>query len=87
MSKQSEAKTNQGYSTRGPTCGNCKHFKSDMKPIKWMADDNEENIRRGLLPRFDTALSENQSEVNLRCGIGGFSVKKAAYCNDWKGKK
>lgn len=69
MSKQSEAKIDQGYEQKPVprTCANCQHFKSD-------------NVL-SYVGHFDG--KEYFKESNLRCGIGGFAVKKMATCNDF----
>jgi hypothetical protein len=36
MSKQSEAKERQGYTTNVRNCGNCARLEFDMKPPAWM---------------------------------------------------
>ena len=34
--------------------------------------------------KHDSYLTEqNKKESNLRCGLGGFAVKKMAFCNEW----
>ncbi len=84
MSKQSEAKQAQGYSPHGPTCGQCQHFQSDFVPFPWMVKRNAERIADGMTPQYDLTLPQHQREANLRCGIGGFAVKKAAYCKRYE---
>ena len=66
MSKQLQAKLNQGYQLKPvlPVCSNCTHFKSDLIPSEW----NNDYIQ----------------EKNLRCGIGGFAVKKQSTCREYK---
>lgn len=86
MSKQAKAKEEQGYRLSGPTCGDCRNFASVMVPIKWMADANKKCADRGEAPSYDLTLSANQKETNMRCAIGGFAVKKMAYCNRWEAK-
>lgn len=84
MSKQSKAREEQGYRHEGPRCGTCRHFTSDSVPIKWMVERNDEFVNVGRLAPYDLTLSCNQKESNLRCGIGGFAVKKNAHCQRWE---
>lgn len=87
MSKQAKAKEEQGYRLLGPACGNCRHFTSEMVPIKWMVERNAKLTRQGqALALLDLSLPANQKETNMRCAIGGFAVKKTAYCHSWEGK-
>ncbi|EHJ49554.1 Myb-related protein B (B-Myb)-like protein [Solidesulfovibrio carbinoliphilus subsp. oakridgensis] len=64
MSKQSEAKEQQGYEPkpRPATCRTCAHYKSDIT--------EEKGAFGGTWVK----------ETNCRCSIGGFAVKKAARC-------
>lgn len=68
MSKQSEAKANQGYVAKPvpKTCMNCQHYRSDLI--------DRPPTRNGVI---------YTDEKNLRCGIGGFAVKKMATCNEF----
>lgn len=86
MSKQAKAKEEQGYKASGPNCGNCRHFTSEMVPIKWMVERNAELARKGQGPGRDLSLPANQKETNMRCVIGGFATKKTAYCSRWEEK-
>jgi hypothetical protein len=76
MSKQSEAKAAQGYDPKPEpsTCGNCGHFQCDMTLPTWMARENE------VLSVSNKWGPEHKRETNLRCGLGGFAVKKSATC-------
>ena len=71
MSKQSDAKMDQGYSEKPfqKMCFNCKHFTFETvkSHIGW---DNIQYFK----------------DANLRCSIGGFKVKKTALCYKWEGK-
>ena len=69
MSKQSEAKEKQGYNQKAArrVCSTCGHFKSDMK--------NQLG--------YNGEPSGYMVEKNLKCGLGGFAVKKMALCNEW----
>lgn len=80
MSKQSEAREQQGYVAKAIplVCGNCAHYKFDNELPSWM---QEENIKSpGKWP--DTY----KQEQNKRCGLGGFAVKKMGTCDQWGGK-
>ena len=63
MSKQSEAKEQQGYVAKPVVrrCGVCVHFKFDVK-------------KGDYGPIYS----------KLRCGIGGFAVKKNGICDLFK---
>jgi len=65
MSKQSEAKKEQGYVEKAipKQCATCAHYRSDMAdlPPSWS----------GTIYR---------EEKNRRCGLSGFAVKKTATC-------
>jgi hypothetical protein len=72
MSKQSDAKQDQGYIPKAvpQTCMNCFHFKMDVVPVlNWQ--DKPTGYER---------------ETNKRCGLGGFAVQKMATCNKFKSK-
>lgn len=84
MSKQSQAREEQSYRHEGPRCGTCRHFTSDSVPIKWMVECNDEFVNAGRPAPYDLTLSCNQKEGNLRCGVGGFAVKKNAHCQRWE---
>lgn len=85
MSKQAQARKDQGYTHENPRCGTCRHFTSESLPIKWMVDMNNNEIAAGRRPYYDMDLPEHRKEGNLRCGIGKFAVKKNAYCLKWEG--
>lgn len=77
MSKQSEAKERQQYVAKcaPQTCGNCAHLLFEMDFPVWMKK------QRGVwCDRFKL------EKTNLRCGIGGFAVKKMGTCSEWAGK-
>lgn len=79
MSKQNEAKEAQGYTLFQSVCGNCKSYTSEMVLPAWMARRNAENVEIGREPEYK--LSNHGVEKNMRCGIGGFAVKKNATCS------
>ena len=64
MSKQSEAKTAQGYGTEPACCKNCKNYASDKTVIKYGPSANNEYVK----------------EKNKRCEIGGFAVTSHGHC-------
>lgn len=68
MSKQTEAKTKQGYVPKltPQACMNCASFKFDMVPTNYPPGYAQEK------------------QGNLRCAIGGFAVKKMGTCDEWK---
>lgn len=72
MSKQSDAKLEQGYVAKAvpQTCMNCAHFalESQMRTSKYMP--------------HKVYLDES----NLRCELGGFAVKKMASCAKFSAK-
>lgn len=76
MSNRSEAKIRQEYTVDSPKCSNCKHFVSSAKPISWMLAENQ---KRGF-ERYDLTQPQNRVETDLRCNVGGFAVKKTAFC-------
>ena len=72
MSKQSEAKEVQGYIPKPVprVCSTCAHF---------TCDETEH-------PAAFTWSNPYKTQSNLRCGIGGFAVKKTATCARWAPK-
>lgn len=81
MSKQSEAKEKQGYVTKALCCGGCQHLKWDMVLPVWMETRNNELMASGREAEYDKS---HKVEKNLRCGLGGFAVKKSGACRAWK---
>ena len=93
MSKQSEAQAAQGYVAKPEpsTCINCAHFKSERVLPSWMVRDNVAGKKPW--PGFGEknppdryTVEVNGVEKNMRCGVGGFAVKKTATCNEFKRK-
>lgn len=80
MSTQSDAKLEQGYSDKPHNCGNCSRLKFEMALPRWMRDANSDACENGRAPRYGKSYEEQK---NLRCGIGGFAVKKTARCALW----
>lgn len=78
MSKQSEAKVAQGYIDKAipQTCGTCVHMQLDLELPKWMQ-------KQGGSAVWDDKYKQ---ETNLRCGIGGFAIKKMGTCQHWRAK-
>ena len=83
MSKQSEAKEVQGYTTAVRNCGNCAHLTSETVLPKWAVELNEDYERRGREPRYRIPAYGVEKR---RCGIGGFAIKETAICNEYKPK-
>lgn len=78
MSKQSEAKEKQNYGAPHQ-CGSCKHFSADMVFPAWIEARNK-------LQGVRIYGEEYKRERNLKCIIGGFSVKKTYVCDLWEKK-
>ena len=70
MSKQTDAKARQGY---------------NLKPIMPVCSTcryyTSRMVREGTSPG-----SVWERETQLRCGIGGFAIKKMASCDEWEPK-
>lgn len=81
MSKKADAKMSQGYMERAPMCAECANLKSTMELPKWMAEENQKSAAAGIEPRW--TLEINGVEKSLRCGIGGFAIKKQGYCSSF----
>jgi len=85
MSKQSEAKMKQGYKSKSPTCSDCVHLKFDMALPAWMAEKNievQQKIDTGTAKSWDKLYGDElRRNTNIRCGIGGFAVKKQGCCS------
>lgn len=89
MSKIKKAKEEQGYidKVEPAVCGNCAHFQSEKTPSKWLVDRNQQAAAKGEpAPYPQHVLDANASERNLRCGIGGFAVKKTGSCRSHQRK-
>lgn len=84
MSKQSEAKQAQGYTDKPlvRSCGNCEHFKTERALPAWMARDKAAG-RKAWNGR-EYSLELDGVAKNLRCGIGGFAVKKLGCCDHFQ---
>lgn len=68
MSKQSEAKERMGYDPKPHSCMRCANYRSEFQ---------EKHSQYRGLPTFTR-------EINRRCEIGGFAVKKTATCKEWR---
>lgn len=66
MSKQSEAKKEQGYRETPDTCSNCAHYSSKMV----------EKSYQGFI-KVETWTEEKEK----KCQLGSFAVKKTATCD------
>ena len=85
MSKQSDAKALQGYTTVPNLCGNCAHRRFDMKLPAWMQEHNarlDAQVQKGQALTWERYYGEGSAlESNQRCGLGGFAIKKTATCH------
>ena len=82
MSKQSEAKERQQYTAKliPGTCSNCEHFQFDRALPEWMEQHNKD---RAHVQHFVPYTVDKHGLVkNMRCGIGGFAVKKLGSCTE-----
>ena len=89
MSNQSEAKEKQGYVPKFEPnlCGNCSNLKFNLELPAWMQQHNAAVAAGEYTFGHSTAYGdENRQPQNLRCGIGGFAVKKQGSCGEWKSK-
>lgn len=68
MSKQSKAKEIQGYVPK-PVPNVCMNCSYFRSEV---------SIRTGYFG------GEYTDEKNMRCGLGGFAVKKKGTCNEWR---
>ncbi len=77
MSKQSEAKERQQYTPKliPGVCGNCEHMTCEKRLPDWMADENKARPGR-------YTVEQHGLIKDLRCGIGGFAVKKMGSCSE-----
>ena len=73
MSKLDDIKINQGYTTTPKNCGNCKSYTSKFEYPGWVKTSEDKK-------QFDeNGYFKNEKEI--RCGQGGFKVKKTAVCD------
>lgn len=71
MSKVQQAKEAQGYNPK-------------PMPATCMNCRHFTSKKETMYRPWDTYTWTKESE--LRCGLGGFAVKKSATCDDWRGK-
>lgn len=83
-SRQETAKLEHGYRVEPHNCGNCKHRKFDLQLPTWMVRYNAQDVQYGRKPTYG---EQHRQEVKIRCGIGGFAIKKTATCDRWEEKK
>jgi hypothetical protein len=85
-SKQALAKEAQGYdpTPAARTCSNCAHKASEMALADWMVRDNAKRAAAGLRIAFGEV---NKVERSLRCGVGGFAIKKMGTCTQFQPKE
>lgn len=80
MSKQSEAKTAQGYRDTPRNCGNCAHRQFTIAIRGYYAEENARSLANGDKPYY-TDIDVYGEEGASKCGIGLFVVKKTATCS------
>lgn len=80
MSKQSDAKEKQNYQEKPVVakCSNCRHLLQDLHHFRSGVRIEGENPDTRL---YQTGYGGPTYSDNLRCGIGGFAVKKTATCD------
>ena len=81
MSTIADKKREQNYQPKGPTCAGCNNLKSEKVLPAWMREQNESLAKIKKADRW--TLAEHGIEKNIRCGIGGFAVKKQGCCDLW----
>lgn len=88
VSKLQQTKDTCGYTHSPvlPVCGTCAHFRSEKKPVAWVAKDivakGEVSVYGvGVFKRVEDLPDSLRTEANLRCGLHGFAVKKMGACN------
>lgn len=79
MSKQSDAKAAQNYNPTpsARTCSKCAHFTSVRELAPWMVVANGKGRARLYTPELHGV------ERQIKCGLGGFVVKKTAVCDQF----
>lgn len=85
MSKQSENKAAQGYTTEMRTCATCAHYKSEIAPPPWISEEKAKSPDVSCHTKYE--IEHWGVEKKKRCGIGGFAVKKTATCNLYEAVK
>lgn len=79
MKKQSKAKEEQGYVISPCCCDNCANLEFGMELPAWMHERNLEALRVGDPPYYGE--DRKVRKCHLRCAVGGFAVKKTAFCD------
>mgnify|MGYP006345755205 CR=1 FL=1 len=65
----------QNYRVKREVCGTCLHFRFRRETPAW------------AITVYPNDLARQQSaavDVGLRCGLGGFPVKRTGTCREWK---
>lgn len=86
LSKQAIAKQEQGYCDKPvpPTCSNCKNFQTTLALKAWMVKANASHtLGRGK----PYTLKFHGRPTAPRCGLGDFSTKLSATCEQFEQKK
>jgi hypothetical protein len=78
MSSQSVAKNKQNYCSKpiSKTCANCKYFTQTFYHY------SKDGIRVEGKNQDERSYANPTYSDNLRCGIGGFAIKKTATCDN-----
>lgn len=86
MSKQSKAKDTQGYDPKPQPaiCSRCAHYQSEKKLPAWMEQAKADGEKHWHGRAYSIEL--DGIEGNLRCGLGGFAIKKTATCQKFERK-
>ncbi len=66
ISKQAQAKFDQGYRKKPNCCGNCVNYESEM-------------VEKEYKGTFSN--SKWMEEKNMKCLLGGFAVTKSSICD------
>ena len=85
MSKQSQAKEAQGYTTESKSCAICSHRQCKVELPAWMQRYNAVAVEQKRPIPYPMADYGRESEQ--RCGIGGFAIKKTATCDKWAARE
>jgi hypothetical protein len=64
----------QNYRVKREVCSSCRHFQYQRQPPDWALK---------LYPDDPARLKASAVDVGLRCGLGGFPVKRTGTCNKW----
>ena len=70
LSKQAQAKIDQGFRKQPNQCGNCKHFESEIISVEYSG--------------WDGKTESYPEERSKRCALGGFAVGKSNVCNKFE---